>query len=281
MRFGTPLIPAMLARRYKRFLADVMLDIRRDDDGARPQSRGYDRPRTALFAGVAVRFRQSDADRFATPGNWSKPTCGSGPELVGVNTVQPNLLARRSARRGLIPELRDYSSIRREVKYGTNSRTDFVLEDPQRPRLLPGSQERASHAHATTCGISRQRHRARRQASRRPCHHGGEGGARRCCCSSFRLPSAERFAVAARHRPGLCGGLRLARAPKASRCSPGAARSMSRASRSWRRFRSRKTTVNARHRVLLALPTRMLTLRANGGWPPTSLAADTLPHDLC
>jgi sugar fermentation stimulation protein A len=58
---------------------------------------------------------------------------GSGPELVGVNTVQPNLLTAEAIGTGLVPELRDYSSVRREVKYGANSRTDFLLEDAKRP----------------------------------------------------------------------------------------------------------------------------------------------------
>jgi sugar fermentation stimulation protein A len=30
---------------------------------------------------------------------------------------------------GQIPELRDYASVRRQVKYGANSRIDFLLED--------------------------------------------------------------------------------------------------------------------------------------------------------
>jgi sugar fermentation stimulation protein A len=58
---------------------------------------------------------------------------GSGAELVGVNTAHPNLLAREAIDSGLIPELRDYATVRREVKYGRNSRVDFLLEHASRP----------------------------------------------------------------------------------------------------------------------------------------------------
>jgi sugar fermentation stimulation protein A len=57
---------------------------------------------------------------------------GTGSELVGVNTAYPNLLVADILGTGLIPELRDYTSIRREVKYGTNSRVDFLLESAGR-----------------------------------------------------------------------------------------------------------------------------------------------------
>ena len=58
---------------------------------------------------------------------------GSGLELVGVNTSQPHELTAEAIAAGLIPELRDYASIRQEVKYGQKSRVDFLLEDPARP----------------------------------------------------------------------------------------------------------------------------------------------------
>jgi sugar fermentation stimulation protein A len=131
MRFGTPLIPAMLARRYKRFLADVMLEsgdmmtVHVPNPGA---MTGLARPYSRVW------LSDSNNPMRTLRYTWElvETDLGSGLELVGVNTVQPNLLTAEAVEAGLVPELRDYASTRREVKYGTNSRTDFLLEDPKR-----------------------------------------------------------------------------------------------------------------------------------------------------
>ena len=131
MRFASALIPATLARRYKRFLADVMFDsgdmtaVHVPNPGA---MTGLDRPFSPVW------LSDSDNPLRTLRYTWElvEVDLGSGPELVGVNTLQPNLLVAEAIEAGLIPELRDYSSIRREVKYGSNSRADFLLEDPMR-----------------------------------------------------------------------------------------------------------------------------------------------------
>src|SRR5277367_1597440 len=131
MRFGSALIPATLARRYKRFLADVvlesgeMLTVHVANPGA---MTGLDRP----FSKVWV--SNSGNPMRKLPYTWElvETDLGSGPELVGVNTMQPNRLVADILETELIPELRDYTAIRREVKYGTNSRVDFLLEGPNR-----------------------------------------------------------------------------------------------------------------------------------------------------
>jgi sugar fermentation stimulation protein A len=131
MRFAPPLIPATLARRYKRFLADVVFDsgdmttVHVANPGA---MTGLDKPFSRVWisdSGNAMR---------KLPMTWElvETNFGDGPELVGVNTSLPNLLVNEALGAGRIPELRNYTSIRREVKYGQNSRVDFVLEDPGR-----------------------------------------------------------------------------------------------------------------------------------------------------
>lgn len=132
MRFALPLIPAMLARRYKRFLADIMFDsgemttVHVSNPGA---MTGLDRP----YSRIWLSDSQNPLRTLRYTWELVEAEFGNGPELVGVNTIMPNLMVVEALASGLIPELRGYASVRREVKYGSNSRADFVLGDPKRP----------------------------------------------------------------------------------------------------------------------------------------------------
>ena len=132
MRFDPALIPATLVRRYKRFLADVVFDsgepatVHVANPGA---MTGLARPLSRVW------LSDSGNPERKYPLTWElvETDLGNGPELVGVNTGAPHQLVAEAIAAGMIPELRGYSSVRREIRYGENSRVDFLLEEPGRP----------------------------------------------------------------------------------------------------------------------------------------------------
>lgn len=128
MRFPAPLIRATLVRRYKRFLADVTLES--------------GEPVTAHVANSGAMLGTAEPGMEV----WLSPAAGPGRKLayswelvradgvlVGVNTAHPNRIAEEAVRAGAIPALAGYDRIRREVKYGRNSRIDLLLETDGRP----------------------------------------------------------------------------------------------------------------------------------------------------
>jgi sugar fermentation stimulation protein A len=132
MLFPSPLIPATLLRRYKRFLADVVLPSGEEITVhvANPGAM------TGLAAaGAKVWLSKSGNPTRKLPYSWElvEVDLGSGQELVGVNTAHPNSLVGAAIAAGTITELCGYGSLRREVRYGRNSRVDFLLEQEGRP----------------------------------------------------------------------------------------------------------------------------------------------------
>jgi sugar fermentation stimulation protein A len=132
MRFATPLIPAMLALHSKRFLAEVMFD---SGDMATAQVcnsgtlTGLNHP----FSKVWLSDSEHPLRTYRYTWELVEADLGSGPELAGVNNLHANALVAEAIETELIPDLRDYPTVRREIKYGANSRADFLLEGPKRP----------------------------------------------------------------------------------------------------------------------------------------------------
>ena len=127
MRFPTPLLRGTLIKRYKRFLADIDLDGELvTAHCANPGSMlGLAEP------GSTVWLSRSENPKRKLKYSWEmvEADLGAGPQLVGINTAHPNALVAEAIRDGTIAGLGAYLAMRREVKYGTNSRIDILLED--------------------------------------------------------------------------------------------------------------------------------------------------------
>jgi len=127
MQFPDPLIPGTLVRRYKRFMADVVLETGETVTAHCANSGSMlsvDTPGSEVWLSPA---RNPDRKLRYT---WELIRIGGA--LVGINTQHPNALVAEAVREGTIAELGGYESIRREVKYGRNSRIDLLLESPDR-----------------------------------------------------------------------------------------------------------------------------------------------------
>lgn len=128
MRFPYPLVHGTLIRRYKRFLADVVLDSG-EEVTAHVANSGAMLGTSAPGMEVWLSPANSPTRKLA----WSWELCRVDGALIGVNTAWPNAIAAEAIAAGLIPELAGYATLRREVKYGQNSRIDLLLEAPDRP----------------------------------------------------------------------------------------------------------------------------------------------------
>lgn len=127
MHLPTPLIHGKLIKRYKRFLADVELDSGEVITAhcANPGGMiGLKEP------GIDVWLSQSDNPKRKLKYSWE--LCQIEDAWIGINTSPPNAIVEEAILNGLVPELSGYETLKREVKYGKNSRIDILLSDPDR-----------------------------------------------------------------------------------------------------------------------------------------------------
>ena len=131
MKFPTPLLSGTLIKRYKRFLADVRLD---NGDIVTAHCANPGSMMGLKEAGARVWLSTSDNPKRKLKYSWEllEVDLGCGPHLVGINTNHPNAIVADAIADNRIPELAGYSSLRREVKYGNNSRIDILLQEDNR-----------------------------------------------------------------------------------------------------------------------------------------------------
>jgi sugar fermentation stimulation protein A len=124
MQFQTPLIPARLIKRYKRFLADVQLS-----DGsvvtahcANPGSMmGLIEPDTKVW------IEPNDEPRKKLKYAWRLIERDDGT-MIGIDTAAANRIVKEALEQSQIPI--DFDHFQPEVKYGDGSRVDFLLTGP-------------------------------------------------------------------------------------------------------------------------------------------------------
>ena len=123
MRFQTPLIPARLKRRYKRFLADIELE-----DGSQVTAHcpnpgsmlGLQQPGTKIWV------EPNDDPRKKLKFCWQLVDHENG-HFTGINAGAANKIVREALMARKLKGLDDFDTCRAEVKYGENSRIDFLL----------------------------------------------------------------------------------------------------------------------------------------------------------
>ncbi|UMA64853.1 DNA/RNA nuclease SfsA [Roseivivax marinus] len=128
MRFQTPLVPATLIRRYKRFLADATLDDGREVTAhcANPGSMmGLATP------GSRIWLEPNDDPKRKLKWAWKLVEHADG-HFTGVDTGAANRVVRAGLEAGAIAGLEGYDTVRPEVRYGEKSRADFLLTGADR-----------------------------------------------------------------------------------------------------------------------------------------------------
>jgi len=127
MIFQTPLVPAILVQRYKRFLFDAVLEDGSAITGFCPNTgsmRGLTTPGSRIWLSLH--------DSPTRKHRHMLELVEVGDTIVGINTGLPNRIAEDAIRVGQVGDLASYPTLRREQKYGRNSRIDMLLSDPEK-----------------------------------------------------------------------------------------------------------------------------------------------------
>ena len=129
MRFPTPLVPARLIRRYKRFLADAVLE-----DSGHEVTAHCPNPGAMLGLaepGMRIWLEPIDDPKKKLKHGWRLVELGES-HLAGIDTGVPNRVVREALERRGVPGLGAYDHVRPEVRYGRKSRVDFLLTGGER-----------------------------------------------------------------------------------------------------------------------------------------------------
>ncbi len=125
MKITPSLLSGTFIKRYKRFFTDIrtgqgdIITVHCPNTGS---MKNCQQPESPCW------YSLSDNPKRKLAGTLEIVTSAYG-NLAGVNTARPNHLVREAIEAELIPELRGYTTLRSEVRYGDEkSRIDLLLE---------------------------------------------------------------------------------------------------------------------------------------------------------
>jgi sugar fermentation stimulation protein A len=119
-----PLLRGRLEKRYKRFLADIVLESGERITAHVPNSGAMT---STIEAGCDVWVSHHDNPKRKLAYTLELTDVGSG--LICANTAVANTLAIEAIKDGRIAELAGYQTLKPEQRYGKNSRIDILLEN--------------------------------------------------------------------------------------------------------------------------------------------------------
>jgi sugar fermentation stimulation protein A len=123
MEFQEKLIHGTLIKRYKRFLADVRLD---NGEEVTAHCTNSGSMKSCLENGAEVYLTPVSDPKRKTRFTWEMIKING--DWVGINTGNPNKLAFEAILKGEIPGLENYTTVKREVKFG-DSRFDVFAKN--------------------------------------------------------------------------------------------------------------------------------------------------------
>ncbi len=128
MIFSNKLVKAKFIKRYKRFFSDHILE-----DGQKVVAHCAN---TGAMLGLNEEgittwlLRNNDPNRKL---KWSWELCQNNSTFIGVNTHNPNKIIEEALNKNMIPQLENFISFKREVRYGDNSKIDFLINYSNKP----------------------------------------------------------------------------------------------------------------------------------------------------
>lgn len=128
MKFSDPLVRGKLIKRYKRFLVDIELESGKVVVAhcANPGSM-----MNLLLPDAEVWLSLASNPNRKLKYTWEMIRYED--TLIGLNTSLPNKILEDAIQQDLVVEFTEYDSLKREVKYGENSRIDILLQSSNLP----------------------------------------------------------------------------------------------------------------------------------------------------